>query len=93
MTSIIKANSQFRHLSEDEVLRALRDPDSENPIACEVARLIAAYTENFAVYVERLGRFPPQILCAKSATAIEEVAMRLTTDAIRDAVAEAMQAD
>ncbi len=38
---------QFISLTEAEVLAALDDPNTANPIAVEVARLIAGYGENF----------------------------------------------
>ena len=78
---------QFLHLAEAEVLAALDDPDPGNPIAGEVARLIAGYTENFRVHCERLGRIPADILHVAPATAIEAVAMRLTMQAIQETIA------
>jgi hypothetical protein len=64
-------------------MAALDDPDPGNPIAVEVARLIEGYTENFRAHVERLGYIPDSFLRAKPQTAIEAVAMRLTTEAIQ----------
>jgi hypothetical protein len=67
-------------------MAALGGTDPGNPIAVEVARLIEGYTENFRAHVERLGYFPESILRVKPQTAIEAVAMRLTTEAIQQAV-------
>jgi hypothetical protein len=53
---------QFTGLTEAEVMAALDDPDAANPIAVEVARLIAGYTENFRAHVERLGYIPDSFL-------------------------------
>jgi hypothetical protein len=39
-------------------MAALEDPNSGNPIAVEVARLIEGYSENFRAHVERLGYIP-----------------------------------
>jgi hypothetical protein len=58
-----------------------------NPVAVEVARLIEGYTENFRAHVERLGYIPQSFLRLKPQTAIEAVAMRLTTEAIQQATA------
>jgi hypothetical protein len=68
-------------------MAALNDPDPGNAVAVEVARLIEAYSENFRAHVERLGYFPASIIHAKPATAIEAVAMRLTTEGIQEAIA------
>jgi hypothetical protein len=89
MTEIVKAKPQFQALSEETVLSALADTDPENPIAVEVARLIDGYTRNFQRRVERLGYMPSEVLRAKGACPIEEVAMHLTSEAIRGAVAQA----
>src|SRR5712692_7371123 len=78
----------FTSLTEAEVMAALDDPDRGNPIAVEVSRLIECYTENFRAHVERLGYIPDSFLRAKPQTAIEAVAMRLTTtEAIQDELA------
>jgi len=91
--TIVTPNAAFAPLCEAEIEAALRDPDPANPIAGEVARLIAAYTANFTAHVERLGHIPPAILHVTPRTAIEAVAMRLTTEAIRDAIAQADDPD
>lgn len=83
MTTPIEPRAEvFRGLTEAVVLKALDDPDPTNPIAIEVARLMAGYTANFRVYVQRHGRIPPDILNIKLRWPIEAVAMRLTTEAI-----------
>jgi hypothetical protein len=89
VTEIVATKPQFHALSEEVVLAALADPDPENPIAVEVARLIGSYTRNFQRHVERLGSIPSNILRARGACPIEEVAMRLTAETIRDTIAKA----
>lgn len=79
MTRIIYPAPQFTELTEAEVMVALADPDPGNPIAVEVARLIEGYSENFRAHVERLGYMPASILRVMPQTAIEAVAVRLTT--------------
>jgi superfamily II DNA helicase RecQ len=64
-------------------MAALNDPDPGNPVAIEVARLIQGYGENFRAHVEKLGRLPESFLHVKPQSAIEAVAMRLTTDTIQ----------
>lgn len=83
MTRIVSPAPQFTTLTETEILAALSDLDPGNPIAVEVARLILGYGENFRAHVEQLGRIPESILHVKPQTAIEAVAMRLTTEAIQ----------
>jgi hypothetical protein len=87
MADIIEPIAEFRAMSETEIMAALQDPDPQNPIALEVARLIGAYTSNFKQHVERLGRIPSDILHIKARWPIEAVAMRLTTEVIRETIA------
>lgn len=91
MTIVVEPKPEFRNLTEAAVLAAIDDPDSKNPIASEVARLIAGYTKNFQRHVERVGHMPADILRAKGQYPIEEVAMRLTSDAIREALEGAVR--
>jgi len=88
MTVVVEPKPEFQSLSAEAVAEALDDPDPANPVAIEVARLIAVYTENFSRHVERLGYIPPHILHVKARWPIEAVAMRLTTEAIRESVAK-----
>lgn len=81
------AKAEFKQLTEGEVMEAIADPDPNNPVACEVARLMETYTENFKAYVERLGYFPAAILTPTANCPLEAVATRLTTEAIRATVA------
>jgi hypothetical protein len=92
MTETVEPRPEFRTLTEPQVMAALGDADSENRIACEVARLISGYTANFQEHVGRLGRIPSHFLRIKPRWPIEAVAMRLTIDALRDAVSESAQA-
>ena len=86
MSTVVEPKPEFRSLSEESVLVALADTDPENAIAAEVARLIAGYTQNFSEHIERLGYLPSQVLRIKARWPIEAVAMRLTTQTIRDTV-------
>jgi hypothetical protein len=87
MTEIVAPKPEFLSLTEAAVLAALDDPDPTNPIAVEIARLVAAYTKNFEDHVERLGYIPADILRIKPRWPIEAVAMRLTTQTIREFLA------
>ena len=84
MTEIVEPKPQFRSIAEDAVLAAIDDPDPANPIAIEIARLVTAYTHNFRHHVERLGYVPADVLRVKPRSPIEAVAMRLTTETIRE---------
>lgn len=86
MTMIIAQAAEFHDLTEAEVMQALADRNPSNRVAVEVARLIEGYTANFAAHVERLGRIPAEIMHVEPRTAIEAVAMRLTTQTITDAM-------
>ena len=89
MSGSVIPGQEFVGLTHDEVQAALDDPNPDNPIALEIARLVEGYTANFAAHVERVGEVPAQILRAKGGSAIEEVAMRLVTETIRGAVDDA----
>ena len=80
----ISAKSEFRGLEESSIVKALDDPDPANPIAVEVARLVEAYTQNFAEHVENLASLPASILRGKGTCPIEEIAMRLVSETIRE---------
>src|ERR1700681_2827346 len=86
MTRVISPAPQLTRLTEAEGMAALADPDPGNPIAVEVARLIEGYSENFRAHVEGLGYIPDSFLRVKPQTAIEAAAMRLTTEAIQEAI-------
>jgi len=82
---MIEPKHEFIAMNEAEVRAALAD-QNDNPIAVEVARLVAAYGANFAEHTKRIGRIPESILRRAPTCAIERVAMELTTLAIRAAV-------
>jgi hypothetical protein len=84
---------EFLALTEQTVLAALNHLDAANPIAMEVTRLVTTYTANFKSHVERLGYIPADILRLKPRWPIEAVAMRLTTEAIPDSLAQPRSSD
>ena len=88
MAVVVEPRSEYRSLTEAEIERALADPDPANPIAVEIARLVHGYTANFQALVQRLGRIPIDIMHVKPRWPIEAVAMRLTTQTIRERLAE-----
>ena len=79
---------EFKDISEDEVQAALDDPNPDNPIAVELARLMDGYMANFTAHAEKIGHIPPSILRSTGSCPIESVAMQLTSDAIRGAMEE-----
>ena len=82
MSVPIMPRAEFASLTEAEVLAALRDPDGNNPIAIEFARLIKGYGENFAATCDRLGLIPESILHVAPRSAIDAVAMAQVTEII-----------
>ena len=88
MAVLVEPHPEFCSLTEAEIERALADPDPGNPIAVEIARLVHGYTANFQALVQRLGRIPTDIMHVKPRWPIEAVAMRLTTQTIRESLAE-----
>ena len=61
MSTPVIPGPEYAALTEAEVLAALHDPDGNNPIAIEFARLIKGYGENFAATCARLGHIPESI--------------------------------
>jgi hypothetical protein len=80
----INPKPEYLGLTRAEVLAALDDPDPGNPAAVEVARLIEGYTGNFAARVASLGEWPAKILRSTPRSAIEAVAMELTTAMVKE---------
>ena len=68
---------------------ALADPDPDNPIATEIARLMMGYMENFQRHAAQSGEFPASILRAKGSCPIEEITMRLVSEEISAAATAA----
>lgn len=79
----IKPYPKYQTVTEAEVLAALEDPNENNPIAIEVARLLEGYTLNVQKQAARTGKFPSNILHIKPRWPIEAVAMKLMGDIIR----------
>jgi hypothetical protein len=82
MAVLVEPHAEFRCLNEEEIERALADPDPDNPITVEIARLVQAYRVDFQALVRRLGRHK------KPRWPIDAVAMRLATHTIRESLAE-----
>lgn len=73
---------QFRRLTEAAVTAALDDPD--DPVAREVARLLAGYLQNLRLRLELEGPLPRAAqYTAKGSCPIEAVALRLMTDVLQ----------
>lgn len=88
MTEVVEPKPEFQSLTEDAVVAAIAGRDPKNPVAVEVARLITAYKENFLRHVKRVGYLPPHILHVKARCPIEAIALRLTTENIREAITQ-----
>lgn len=83
MAQALLPRPEFQSLSEEAVLAALADKrPGSNPVALEVARLIATYIEDFQGHVDRLGYIPQHILHLNPRWPIEAVAFRMATQAI-----------
>jgi hypothetical protein len=82
----VEPRPEFQSLTLDDVRLALQHPDPENPIAREISRLVAGYTDNFQRHVDELGYVPVNVLRMTPRWPIEAEAMRLATETIRKAV-------
>ena len=93
MTEAVQPKPEFQSLSAEAVVAALNNPDPAHPVAVEVARLMRAYyTENFRRNDDGLGFMPADFLRIEPRWPIEAVALRLTTEAIRETVANSQEA-
>jgi hypothetical protein len=93
VTQLVETKPEFQSLTEGAVLAAIAGTHPKNPVAVEVARLTAAYKEEFRFQVKRLGYLPPDILPVKARWPIEAVAIRLATENIRKAILQAPEND
>ncbi len=89
MTTIVEPKPEFRMLSDQEVRTALDDPDPNNPIACEVARLVHGYAKNFEAFVHRTGRVPTDVMHVSPRWPIEAIAMQLMAETVRSSLKNA----
>jgi hypothetical protein len=83
MPVIVEPKDEFKTLEAPAIHAALADPNPDNPIAREIARLISGYTANFAEHCQRLGYIPRDILTLTPRWPIEAIAAKLTGEAIR----------
>ena len=99
----IQAKSEFKTLSEEEVVNALDDFENlfgedeeidisvepENPIVAEVARLISEYTNRFDEYCEKAeDELPEEIFNYEPEVMIERISYEIFMDAVHDAMQE-----
>jgi len=85
----VQAALEFRRLTEEAVYGALSDIDADNPIAAEISRLIAAYTQSFQRLAMQPGGLHPAALLVKGTCPIEEIARQLVLQEIAaEAVAQ-----
>ena len=74
---------EFQKLSEGEILSALKKPSKrKNPVAEEVARLVAEYIAHFKSYVLQHGT-EPFLVQIKIRWPIERIAVRLMADTLQ----------
>jgi hypothetical protein len=87
--TMIAAKDEFSELTEEDVFLALQGADPENPIVLEVMRLIDGYKKAFfRETVRRLGHTPGAFLQVQPSCVVENVAMRLINETIRETLAE-----
>ena len=51
MTQIVEPKPIYRTLTEEDVRKALDDPDETNPVAIEIARLVIEVVMSFMVFL------------------------------------------
>ena len=88
MPTPIEPKEEFRSLDQAAIEAALADPSPNNPIAHEIARLIAGYSANFAEHCQKLGRVPTDFLRITPRWPIEAVAMSLVAESIQAELAD-----
>jgi len=85
---IVEVNREFRETTDEEINTALADESPDNPIAHEFARLIAAYGENITEHVNKIGHIPDDLLRFKGGCPMEERAMQLVAEQLRQVMQE-----
>lgn len=90
---VVNVDPKFAATTDEQINEALNDPDPENEIAVELSRLIAAYGENITEYVNKLGHIPDDILRFKGSCPMEEQAIQLVAEQLRQVKEEFNQAD
>jgi hypothetical protein len=70
-----KARAEFQTLSEETVLSALDNPESQNPTAIEVGRLVASFTRLLQQEQPPITVDPQKVIAVQCP--IEAVALRL----------------
>jgi hypothetical protein len=88
MTEIVEPKLQFALTPRRPLWRRLWTMRARRiPSRSRFAKLVTAYTGNFRKHVERIGYIAADILHVKGRWPLEAVAMRLTTQGLRDSVA------
>lgn len=86
MTQIVEPKPIYRTLTEEEVRKALEDPNPSNPIAAEVTVLVSAYEKSFNEYVQLMDYVPPYVIRDKTRWPIGKVAMWIAMQNIRKVI-------
>lgn len=66
-----------------ELLAALDDPDDRNPLAAQIAAVIASYGNALAEQANRAGAVPQPLILPMPTTELEAFALELFTEDIR----------
>lgn len=82
----LRPDPNFTALSRPEVEAALAAPDGDNPIACEVARLIEAYS-SLALKLIDSGKTAWVLQHTSPETAVEQIAREISAEQVRGMIA------
>ncbi|MEG2140047.1 MAG: hypothetical protein RRY20_04600 [Bilophila sp.] len=77
------ANAGGEDESEDE---DEDEGEEEDPIVCEVDRLVNAYAARLDAYCREHGEVPEEALLYKPTTPIEQIAFQIFSEALQDAL-------
>ena len=84
---MLKAKSQFHQVTAAQVREAITE--SDNPVAVEIARLIAGYMQEAQAFIRTNGHAPDLLAHVEPSCPVEFAAAVLATEAIRETVAKA----
>ena len=66
------------------IMAALKDPDSNNPIAVEISKKIDQFSNNLIKQANKTGKIPNEILLHKPKNIFDEIVIKLTLQTIAD---------
>ena len=88
MIKFAPTKPEFKTLDVAAITEALKDKDSKHPVKIEVSRLVNDYTKQLRDHAQKNGNRLPKQFKVNTKVAIEQVAFKITAEAINLAIKE-----